>query len=304
MRLNRGLALAGLPLLLAAVACAPTDDSTSSAGSGDSSGSPSASTSSAAEDCTPAKLDLLRAGTLTVGTDSPAYEPWFSDDDPTNGKGYESAVAYAVAKQLGLLARRRALGEGALQQLLRPRDQDVRLRHQPGLDHPGPRPRSSTSPRLLLGLAGRRRPQGLDGGRPRPRSPRSRDLRLGAQTGTTSLSAITDVIKPSPAAADLRRHQPGQAVAAQRADRRDPGRPAHGVLHHLGGDPEGRRSSGSSSPRPAARRSSGCCSRRAARWCRAWTGGGRAEGGRHPGAAREALAVRRGRRTRPEVATR
>ena len=41
------------------------------------------------------------AGTLTVGTDKPAYEPWFSGDDPSNGKGYESAVTYAVAKKLG-----------------------------------------------------------------------------------------------------------------------------------------------------------------------------------------------------------
>jgi polar amino acid transport system substrate-binding protein len=41
------------------------------------------------------------AGTLTVGTDKPAYEPWFSNDDPSNGKGYESAVAYAIADKLG-----------------------------------------------------------------------------------------------------------------------------------------------------------------------------------------------------------
>ena len=38
---------------------------------------------------------------LTIGTDSPAYEPWFVDNDPTNGKGFESAVAYAVAEELG-----------------------------------------------------------------------------------------------------------------------------------------------------------------------------------------------------------
>ena len=41
------------------------------------------------------------AGQLTIGTDSPAYEPWFVDDDPSNGQGYESAVAYAVAETLG-----------------------------------------------------------------------------------------------------------------------------------------------------------------------------------------------------------
>jgi polar amino acid transport system substrate-binding protein len=48
-------------------------------------------------------------GQLTIGTDNPAYPPWFGGDpkapwkisDPTSGKGYESAVAYAVAKQLG-----------------------------------------------------------------------------------------------------------------------------------------------------------------------------------------------------------
>ena len=41
------------------------------------------------------------AGKLTIATDEPAYEPWFTDDEPANGKGFESAVAYAVAKQLG-----------------------------------------------------------------------------------------------------------------------------------------------------------------------------------------------------------
>ena len=48
-------------------------------------------------------------GTLTVGTDNPAYPPWYGGNpghgwkvsDPYSGKGYESAVAYAVAKQLG-----------------------------------------------------------------------------------------------------------------------------------------------------------------------------------------------------------
>jgi polar amino acid transport system substrate-binding protein len=45
--------------------------------------------------------DLFKRGVLTVATDSPAYEPWFYNNTPSNGKGYESAVAYAVARQLG-----------------------------------------------------------------------------------------------------------------------------------------------------------------------------------------------------------
>ena len=52
-------------------------------------------------DCTVAHLNLTAVGQLTVATDSPAYDPWFSNNTPSNGQGYESAVAYAIAKQLG-----------------------------------------------------------------------------------------------------------------------------------------------------------------------------------------------------------
>ncbi|MGH3094558.1 MAG: transporter substrate-binding domain-containing protein [Streptosporangiales bacterium] len=51
--------------------------------------------------CAISDLAVKKKGTLTVGTDKPAYDPWFADNDPTNGKGFESAVAYAVAEQLG-----------------------------------------------------------------------------------------------------------------------------------------------------------------------------------------------------------
>jgi polar amino acid transport system substrate-binding protein len=44
---------------------------------------------------------LYKPGVLTVATDMPAYPPWFENNDPANGQGYESAVAYAVAVQLG-----------------------------------------------------------------------------------------------------------------------------------------------------------------------------------------------------------
>lgn len=59
--------------------------------------------SSAAADCSNFAIqkDLYAKGTLTVATDKPAYPPWFIGNDPANGKGYESAVAYAIAAQLG-----------------------------------------------------------------------------------------------------------------------------------------------------------------------------------------------------------
>ncbi|HJP88558.1 MAG TPA: ABC transporter substrate-binding protein [Candidatus Limnocylindrales bacterium] len=66
--------------------------------------------------CATANLKTLAAGVLTVGTDNPAYPPYFNmhdspypspwedlgyTGDPTSGEGFESAIAYSVATQLG-----------------------------------------------------------------------------------------------------------------------------------------------------------------------------------------------------------
>jgi polar amino acid transport system substrate-binding protein len=59
------------------------------------------STSASAADCKPGQLSTHSKGVLTVATDDPAYPPYFEDDEPANGEGFESAVAYAIAKQLG-----------------------------------------------------------------------------------------------------------------------------------------------------------------------------------------------------------
>jgi polar amino acid transport system substrate-binding protein len=67
----------------------------------DSSGSSSSSTTASADACAKDQLQLTNSGQLTVGTDKPAFPPYFEDNDPTNGKGFESAVAYAVADKLG-----------------------------------------------------------------------------------------------------------------------------------------------------------------------------------------------------------
>ena len=48
-----------------------------------------------------AAVGPVTEGELTVATGEPAYGPWVEDDDPTSGKGYEAAVAYAVAEKLG-----------------------------------------------------------------------------------------------------------------------------------------------------------------------------------------------------------
>jgi polar amino acid transport system substrate-binding protein len=70
-----------------------------------SSGSGSAASTSAASggSCSNSAIqgELYQKGTLTVATDNPVYTPWFVNNKPSNGQGYESAVAYAIAAQLG-----------------------------------------------------------------------------------------------------------------------------------------------------------------------------------------------------------
>jgi len=81
MRIVGGIAIATLSAL-ALAACAPADD-------GD------------AAPADPGTLQTVTEGVLTIGTSDPSYEPWIVDNDPTNGKGFEAAVAYAVAAELG-----------------------------------------------------------------------------------------------------------------------------------------------------------------------------------------------------------
>lgn len=51
--------------------------------------------------CTPDSDLLYEPGTLTIATGEPVFPPWMMDDDPAGGEGFESAVAYALAAELG-----------------------------------------------------------------------------------------------------------------------------------------------------------------------------------------------------------
>ena len=99
--------LLSLTALLALAAGCGGDDEDEAAGTTTA----EQTTAATAADCEKDGLDLVSAGTLTIGTDNPAFEPWFSGgtpegsdwefNDPATGEGFESAVAYAVAEQLG-----------------------------------------------------------------------------------------------------------------------------------------------------------------------------------------------------------
>jgi polar amino acid transport system substrate-binding protein len=87
--------LATVSVAAVLAACAPADTSSTAPASS------AAPATAAVSACTPGGLQTLTAGTLTVGTDQPVYAPWYVDDKPENGQGFESAVAYAIAEQLG-----------------------------------------------------------------------------------------------------------------------------------------------------------------------------------------------------------
>ena len=198
-------ALAVLPVLALALACAPEDAETDARRPGGSETTPTAEPSESPEpsesepatglspECAADQLNVMTPGFLTVGTDSPAYEPWFVDDDPTNGQGFESAVAYAVAGKLGM----------QVEWVVVPFNTSYK---------PGPKDFDFDINQISITPARAEVVDFSDGyyqaaqavialkGTPVSEVTSIAELadyNLGAQTGTTSLAAIRDVINPA-----------------------------------------------------------------------------------------------------------
>ena len=162
---------------------------------GGDSGSTS-SQSAAADSCSKSQLALVNSGQLTVGTDKPAFPPYFEDDDPTNGKGFESAVAYGVAKNLGFS------------------DADVKWTVVPFNSSYAPGPKKFDFDINQISITPAREkavdfsdpyyvaPQAVVVGKGSDLASASsladlKDATIGVQIGTTSLDAVNDVIQPS-----------------------------------------------------------------------------------------------------------
>jgi polar amino acid transport system substrate-binding protein len=89
-----------VPVIATAVAIAATSGAEAKSHSPIATAASSAPTSTTPASSAP-KLPTVTPGVLTIATDSPAEWPYFIHDNPSNGEGFESAVAYAVAKELG-----------------------------------------------------------------------------------------------------------------------------------------------------------------------------------------------------------
>jgi polar amino acid transport system substrate-binding protein len=124
LTVRRLLALSAvLGVLLAA--CAPEETEPTAGPTGES---------PAADACAKENLNLLTPGQLTIGTDNPAFPPWFGGgtpegspweiNDPATGKGFESAVAYAVAERMGFTPEEVVWVEVPFNQSFRPGAKD------------------------------------------------------------------------------------------------------------------------------------------------------------------------------------
>jgi polar amino acid transport system substrate-binding protein len=184
---NTLTALGGATLMIAALAaCAPADDSPTVTGSA----------SASANACPPGGLNTKTAGRLTLGTDNPAYEPWFSDNKPSNGKGFESAVAYQVAQRLGYPAANVTWIQVPFNNSFAPGpktfDFDI---NQVSVTDARKQAVDFSSPYYLV----RQTVITLKGSKIAGATSIAalKNAKLGAQVGTTSYQAITDLIKPS-----------------------------------------------------------------------------------------------------------
>jgi polar amino acid transport system substrate-binding protein len=175
-----------------AAACGPADDDTAGT-------TPKASASSASETVDPCATESLQthtAGTLTITTDKPAYEPWFVDDAPENGQGYEGAVAAAVAEQLGFTPDEVTWTRTKFDAAIAPGPKDwdfdinqfsITEERKQAVDFSSPYYDVTQAVVTIGGSKAARATTLAD----------LKELKIGAQVGTTSYDAILSAIAPS-----------------------------------------------------------------------------------------------------------
>ncbi len=186
-----------LPALLVAgsllvAACGGDDGGTASS----STAAGAAASSAAGADCAAGKT--LKDGTLTIATGDPAYEPWVVGDKPESGEGFEAAMAYAVADQMGFAKDQVTWVRTGFDDAIQPGPKTFDFNLQQFSISPEREqvvsfsdPYYSTNQAVVAAA-----------GSPAASATSVADLaklKLGAAAGTTSFTFIEDVIKPSSA---------------------------------------------------------------------------------------------------------
>jgi polar amino acid transport system substrate-binding protein len=193
--LSRRTLVALLAVAALTTACAAEDDPDDQAGT-TTSPSASGSTSASADPCAKDTLQTTTPGRLTIATDKPVYEPWFVDDKPESGEGFEGAVAKAVYEQMGYTSDEVTWTRVGFNSVFKPTPKNwdfdinefsITEKRKQAVDFSSPYYDVSQAVVTTKGSKADGVTTIAD----------LKGLTLGAQVGTTSLDAINEVVAPS-----------------------------------------------------------------------------------------------------------
>lgn len=151
---------------------------------------------SATETSAPAELQTLTPGKLTIGTGLPAYEPWVVGDAPESGEGFEAAVAYAIAEELGFAPEDVVWVRTTFDEAIQPgpKNFDFNLQQYSITEERKANVDFSTpyyfTTQAVITIAGSPAENVSD-------LAGLKELLIGAAAGTTSFDAVEDIIQPS-----------------------------------------------------------------------------------------------------------
>lgn len=159
------------------------------------------------------ELQTITPGKLTIGTGLPAYEPWVVGDAPESGEGFEAAVAYAIAAELGFAAEDvvwvrttfdEAIAPGAKNFDFNLQQYSITPEREANVDFSSPYYNTTQAVITVAGSPAENVTDlaGLKG------------LMIGAATGTTSFSAIEEVIQPTAGAQAFNSNDDAKAALA------------------------------------------------------------------------------------------
>jgi polar amino acid transport system substrate-binding protein len=167
----------------------------------------------AAPEAAPDELQTITAGKLTIGTGLPAYEPWVVGDAPESGEGFEAAVAYAIAAELGFAPEdvvwvrttfEEAIAPGAKNFDFNLQQYSITPERQEAVDFSSP---YYSTAQTVITVAGSKAAEATS-------LADLKGLLIGAATGTTSFSAIETVIAPTAGAQAFNSNDDAKAALA------------------------------------------------------------------------------------------
>jgi polar amino acid transport system substrate-binding protein len=167
----------------------------------------------ATPEAAPDQLQTITAGKLTIGTGLPAYEPWVVGDAPESGEGFEAAVAYAIAAELGFAPEDVVWVRTTFDEAIAPgpKNFDFNLQQysitderKEAVDFSSPYYQTAQTVITVEGsaAAGAKSLADLKG------------LVIGAATGTTSFAAIENIIMPTAGAKAFNSNDDAKAALA------------------------------------------------------------------------------------------